>query len=146
MQNVENGLPLEISRCDESRIVAVSQLADHPVPGELVRFSAMSHCYTEAKEQFANTLKHTPSGGTLVLRAAPHFWEAPRRHHGAFARAPEISLAAPEQRRSQREGFPARAFLPNIIRGDCEATHPGAPRQDPDARSRFPFLLPMDQG
>src|SRR5256884_3484853 len=31
------------------------------------------------------------------------FLGAPRRHHGAFARAPEVSPATPEQRRSRSE-------------------------------------------
>ena len=37
--------------------------------GELVRFSAMSHCYTEAKQQFANhTREDNPSNGRDALR------------------------------------------------------------------------------
>ncbi|PYU01591.1 MAG: hypothetical protein DMG38_03555 [Acidobacteria bacterium] len=117
-----------------------------------------------------NALKHTPSGGTVVLRAAPHFWErrvaamAPLEERRRF-RLPrpnsvEVSV------RDSGAGIPAehhQEIFEDFVRVDRNTSGMGlglaiAKRliqahrgkiwveSDPTAGSRFTFLLPMDQG
>jgi signal transduction histidine kinase len=117
-----------------------------------------------------NALKHTPSGGTVVLKAAPHFWE--RR---------VATMAPPEERRRFRlprpnsvevsvkdsgGGIPAehhQEIFEDFVRVDRNTSGMGlglaiAKRliqahrgkiwveSDPNSGSQFTFLLPMDQG
>jgi signal transduction histidine kinase len=117
-----------------------------------------------------NALKHTPSGGTVGLRAAPHFWErrvatmAPLQERRRF-RLPrpnsvEVSV------RDSGAGIPAehhQEIFEDFVRVDRNTSGMGlglaiAKRliqahrgkiwveSDPNAGSRFTFLLPMDQG
>ena len=57
-----------------------------------------------------NSLKHTPAGGSVTLRAAPHFWE--RRVAGVTPTpgTAALSVATSEQRGSLRDGYRAREF------------------------------------
>jgi signal transduction histidine kinase len=115
-------------------------------------------------------LKHTPSGGTVVLRAAPHFWErrvailAPLQERRRF-RLPrpnsvEVSV------KDSGTGISAehhQEIFEDFVRVDRNTSGMGlglaiAKRliqahrgkiwveSDPNAGSRFTFLLPMDQG
>src|SRR6516165_3827088 len=117
-----------------------------------------------------NSLKHTPSGGTVVLRAAPHFWErrvatmSPMQERRRF-RLPrpnsvEVSV------KDSGTGIPAehhQEIFEDFVRVDRNTSGMGlglaiAKRliqahrgkiwveSDPDTGSRFMFLLPMDQG
>src|SRR5215468_1535013 len=117
-----------------------------------------------------NALKHTPSGGTVVLRAAPHFWErrvailAPLQERRRF-RLPrpnsvEVSV------KDSGTGIPAehhQEIFEDFVRVDRNTSGMGlglaiAKRliqahrgkiwveSDPSAGSKFTFLLPMDQG
>jgi len=117
-----------------------------------------------------NALKHTPSGGTVVLRAAPHFWErrvailAPLQERRRF-RLPrpnsvEVSV------KDSGTGISAehhQEIFEDFVRVDRNTSGMGlglaiAKRliqahrgkiwveSDPNAGSRFTFLLPMDQG
>jgi signal transduction histidine kinase len=117
-----------------------------------------------------NALKHTPSGGTVVLKAAPHFWDrrvatmAPLEERRRF-RLPrpnsvEVSV------RDSGAGIPAehhQEIFEDFVRVDRNTSGMGlglaiAKRliqahrgkiwveSDPNSGSRFAFLLPMDQG
>ncbi len=117
-----------------------------------------------------NALKHTPSGGTVTLRAAPHFWErrvatmAPMEERRRF-RLPrpnsvEVSV------KDSGAGIPAehhQEIFEDFVRVDRNTSGMGlglaiAKRliqahrgkiwveSDANAGSRFTFLLPMDQG
>src|SRR5881394_827221 len=117
-----------------------------------------------------NSLKHTPSGGTVVLRAAPHFWErrvatmAPLQERRRF-RLPrpnsvEVSV------KDSGTGISAehhQEIFEDFVRVDRNTSGMGlglaiAKRliqahrgkiwveSDPNSGSRFTFLLPMDQG
>src|SRR6516162_2300961 len=117
-----------------------------------------------------NALKHTLSGGTVVLRAAPHFWErrvailAPLQERRRF-RLPrpnsvEVSV------KDSGTGISAehhQEIFEDFVRVDRNTSGMGlglaiAKRliqahrgkiwveSDPNAGSRFTFLLPMDQG
>src|SRR5215468_1206980 len=117
-----------------------------------------------------NALKHTPSGGSVVLRAAPHFWErrvailAPLQERRRF-RLPrpnsvEVSV------KDSGTGIPAehhQEIFEDFVRVDRNTSGMGlglaiAKRliqahrgkiwveSDPSAGSKFTFLLPMDQG
>jgi signal transduction histidine kinase len=117
-----------------------------------------------------NALKHTPGGGTVTLRAAPHFWErrvatmAPMEERRRF-RLPrpnsvEVSV------KDSGAGIPAehhQEIFEDFVRVDRNTSGMGlglaiAKRliqahrgkiwveSDPNAGSRFTFLLPMDQG
>src|SRR5437867_9657287 len=117
-----------------------------------------------------NSLKHTPSGGTVVLRAAPHFWErrvatmAPLQERRRF-RLPrpnsvEVSV------KDSGTGISAehhQEIFEDFVRVDRNTSGMGlglaiAKRliqahrgkiwveSDPNGGSRFTFLLPMDQG
>jgi len=117
-----------------------------------------------------NSLKHTPSGGSVTLKAAPHFWE--RR----------VAAVAPvEERRRFRlprpnsvevcvsdtgPGIPAeyhQEIFEDFVRVDRNTSGMGLGlaickrliqahrgkiwvESEPKAGSRFTFLLPMDQG
>ncbi len=117
-----------------------------------------------------NALKHTPDGGTVTLRAAPHFWErrvatmAPLEERRRF-RLPrpnsvEVSV------KDSGAGIPAehhQEIFEDFVRVDRNTSGMGlglaiAKRliqahrgkiwveSDANAGSRFTFLLPMDQG
>lgn len=117
-----------------------------------------------------NALKHTPSGGTVVLKAAPHFWErrvatmAPLEERRRF-RLPrpnsvEVSV------KDSGAGIPAehhQEIFEDFVRVDRNTSGMGlglaiAKRliqahrgkiwveSDPNSGSQFTFLLPMDQG
>ena len=117
-----------------------------------------------------NALKHTPSGGTVTLRAAPHFWErrvaamAPveerRRFRLPRPNSVEVSVA------DSGLGIPAehhQEIFEDFVRVDRNTSGMGlglaiAKRliqahrgkiwveSGSPAGSRFTFLLPMDQG
>jgi signal transduction histidine kinase len=117
-----------------------------------------------------NALKHTPSGGTVTLRAAPHFWErrvaalAPveerRRFRLPRPNSVEVSVA------DSGSGIPAehhQEIFEDFVRVDRNTSGMGlglaiAKRliqahrgkiwveSESKAGSRFTFLLPMDQG
>jgi signal transduction histidine kinase len=117
-----------------------------------------------------NALKHTPSGGTVTLRSAPHFWErrvatmAPLEERRRF-RLPrpnsvEVSV------KDSGAGIPAehhQEIFEDFVRVDRNTSGMGlglaiAKRliqahrgkiwveSDPNEGSKFTFLLPMDQG
>ena len=117
-----------------------------------------------------NALKHTPSGGTVTMRAAPHFWErrvatvAPveerRRFRLPRPNSVEVSV------KDSGAGIPAehhQEIFEDFVRVDRNTSGMGlglaiAKRliqahrgkiwveSDPGGGSRFTFLLPMDQG
>jgi signal transduction histidine kinase len=117
-----------------------------------------------------NALKHTPSGGTVTMRAGPHFWErrvasvAPveerRRFRLPRPNSVEVSV------KDSGAGIPAehhQEIFEDFVRVDRNTSGMGlglaiAKRliqahrgkiwveSDPDGGSRFTFLLPMDQG
>src|SRR5919108_2733603 len=117
-----------------------------------------------------NSLKHTPSGGTVTMKAAPHFWErrvaslAPveerRRFRLPRPNSVEVSV------RDYGSGIPAehhQEIFEDFVRVDRNTSGMGlglaiAKRliqahrgkiwveSDPAGGSRFTFLLPMDQG
>jgi signal transduction histidine kinase len=117
-----------------------------------------------------NALKHTPSGGTVTMKAGPHFWErrvatmAPveerRRFRLPRPNSVEISV------KDSGAGIPAehhQEIFEDFVRVDRNTSGMGlglaiAKRliqahrgkiwveSDPGGGSRFTFLLPMDQG
>lgn len=117
-----------------------------------------------------NALKHTPSGGTVTMKAAPHFWErrvasmAPveerRRFRLPRPNSVEVSV------KDSGAGIPAehhQEIFEDFVRVDRNTSGMGlglaiAKRliqahrgkiwveSDPSGGSRFTFLLPMDQG
>ena len=117
-----------------------------------------------------NALKHTPSGGTVTMKAAPHFWErrvatmAPveerRRFRLPRPNSVEVSV------KDSGAGIPAehhQEIFEDFVRVDRNTSGMGlglaiAKRliqahrgkiwveSDPGGGSRFTFLLPMDQG
>ncbi|PYT92519.1 MAG: hypothetical protein DMG36_14510 [Acidobacteria bacterium] len=117
-----------------------------------------------------NALKHTPSGGTVELRAAPHFWErrvttmAPLEERRRFRLPRPNSVEVSVQ--DSGAGIPAehhQEIFEDFVRVDRNTSGMGlglaiAKRliqahrgkiwveSDPNSGSRFTFLLPMDQG
>jgi len=117
-----------------------------------------------------NALKHTPSGGTVMMTAGPHFWErrvatmAPveerRRFRLPRPNSVEVSV------KDSGAGIPAehhQEIFEDFVRVDRNTSGMGlglaiAKRliqahrgkiwveSDPGGGSRFTFLLPMDQG
>ena len=117
-----------------------------------------------------NALKHTPSGGTVTMKAGPHFWErrvasvAPveerRRFRLPRPNSVEVSV------KDSGAGIPAehhQEIFEDFVRVDRNTSGMGlglaiAKRliqahrgkiwveSDPAGGSRFTFLLPMDQG
>jgi signal transduction histidine kinase len=117
-----------------------------------------------------NSLKHTPAGGSVTLKAAPHFWErrvatvAPveerRRFRLPRPNSVEVSVV------DTGPGIPAeyhQEIFEDFVRVDRNTSGMGlglaiAKRliqahrgkiwveSEPKAGSRFTFLLPMDQG
>ena len=117
-----------------------------------------------------NSLKHTPAGGSVTLKAAPHFWErrvatiAPveerRRFRLPRPNSVEVSVA------DTGPGIPAeyhQEIFEDFVRVDRNTSGMGlglaiAKRliqahrgkiwveSEPKTGSRFTFLLPMDQG
>jgi signal transduction histidine kinase len=117
-----------------------------------------------------NALKHTPSGGMVTLRAAPHFWErrvaamAPveerRRFRLPRPNSVEVSVL------DSGSGIPAehhQEIFEDFVRVDRKTSgmglglaiakrliqaHRGKIWVESEAKtgSRFTFLLPMDQG
>ena len=117
-----------------------------------------------------NALKHTPSGGTVELRAAPHFWErrvatmAPveerRRFRLPRPNSVEVSVS------DSGSGIPAehhQEIFEDFVRVDRNTSgmglglaiakrliqaHRGKIWVESESKSgsRFTFLLPMDQG
>src|SRR6266446_5056921 len=116
-----------------------------------------------------NALKHTPKGGTVILRAGPHFWErrvaevAPIQERRRF-RLPrpnsvEISVS------DSGPGIPAehhQEIFEDFVRVDRNTTGMGLGlaiakrliqahrgkiwvQSEPVGGSKFTFLLPMDQ-
>jgi signal transduction histidine kinase len=117
-----------------------------------------------------NSLKHTPAGGTVTLRAAPHFWErrvapmAPTEERRRF-RLPrpnsvEVSVSdsgpgiAAEHHQEIFEDFvrvdrnTSGMGLGLAIAKRLIQAHRGKIWVESESRSgsRFTFLLPMDQG
>src|SRR6266404_568411 len=117
-----------------------------------------------------NSLKHTPAGGSVTLRAAPHFWErrvaamAPAEERRRF-RLPrpnsvEVSVAdsgpgiAAEHHQEIFEDFvrvdrnTSGMGLGLAIAKRLIQAHRGKIWVESESRSgsRFTFLLPMDQG
>ena len=116
-----------------------------------------------------NALKHTPSGGTVTLRAAPHFWErrvaalAPveerRRFRLPRPNSVEVSVTdsgpgiAAEHHQEIFEDFvrvdrnTSGMGLGLAIAKRLIQAHRGKIWVESESRgSRFTFLLPMDQG
>jgi len=117
-----------------------------------------------------NSLKHTPAGGTVTLKAGPHFWErrvaavAPAEERRRF-RLPrpnsvEVSVAdsgpgiAAEHHQEIFEDFvrvdrnTSGMGLGLAIAKRLIQAHRGKiwVESEPKTGSRFTFLLPMDQG
>ena len=117
-----------------------------------------------------NALKHTPSGGMVTLRAAPHFWE---RRVAAMAPAEErrrFRLPRPNSVEvsvlDSGSGIPAehhQEIFEDFVRVDRKTSgmglglaiakrliqaHRGKIWVESESKtgSRFTFLLPMDQG
>jgi signal transduction histidine kinase len=117
-----------------------------------------------------NALKHTPSGGSVTLRAAPHFWErrvapmAPveerRRFRLSRPNSVEVSVTdsgpgiAAEHHQEIFEDFvrvdrnTSGMGLGLAIAKRLIQAHRGKVWVESESRSgsRFTFLLPMDQG
>jgi len=117
-----------------------------------------------------NSLKHTPSGGTVTLKAGPHFWErrvaavAPveerRRFRLPRPNSVEVSVAdsgpgiAAEHHQEIFEDFvrvdrnTSGMGLGLAIAKRLIQAHRGKiwVESEPKTGSRFTFLLPMDQG
>ncbi|MGB7285255.1 MAG: HAMP domain-containing sensor histidine kinase [Candidatus Acidiferrum sp.] len=117
-----------------------------------------------------NSLKHTPAGGTVALKAAPHFWErrvaavAPveerRRFRLPRPNSVEVSVAdsgpgiAAEHHQEIFEDFvrvdrnTSGMGLGLAIAKRLIQAHRGKiwVESEPKSGSRFTFLLPMDQG
>lgn len=117
-----------------------------------------------------NSLKHTPAGGTVSLRATPHFWErrvaavAPveerRRFRLPRPNSVEVSVAdsgpgiAAEHHQEIFEDFvrvdrnTSGMGLGLAIAKRLIQAHRGKiwVESEPRSGSRFTFLLPMDQG
>ena len=117
-----------------------------------------------------NALKHTPSGGTVTMRAAPHFWErrvatmAPAEERRMF-RLPRPNSVEVNVKDSGA-GIPGehhQEIFEDFVRVDRNTSGMGlglaiAKRliqahrgkiwveSDSGGGSRFTFLLPMDQG
>jgi len=117
-----------------------------------------------------NALKHTPSGGTVALRAAPHFWERrvatmtpmEERRRFRLPRPNSVEVSV----KDSGTGIPAehhQEIFEDFVRVDRNTSGMGlglaiAKRliqahrgkiwveSDPSAGSKFTFLLPMDQG
>ena len=117
-----------------------------------------------------NALKHTPSGGTVNLRAAPHFWERrvatmtpmEERRRFRLPRPNSVEVSV----KDSGTGIPAehhQEIFEDFVRVDRNTSGMGlglaiAKRliqahrgkiwveSDPSAGSKFTFLLPMDQG
>jgi signal transduction histidine kinase len=117
-----------------------------------------------------NSLKHTPAGGSVTLRAAPHFWERRvaavtpieerRRFRLPRPNSVEVSVA------DSGAGIPAehhQEIFEDFVRVDRNTSGMGlglaiAKRliqahrgkiwveSEPKTGSKFTFLLPMDQG
>jgi signal transduction histidine kinase len=116
-----------------------------------------------------NALKHTPSGGTVILRASPHFWErrvtegtVPEDRRRIRLRRPnsvEVSVTdsgggiAPEQQHRIFEEFvrldrtSSGVGLGLAITKRFIEAHAGKiwVESEQSRGSRFVFLLPMDQ-
>jgi len=117
-----------------------------------------------------NSLKHTPAGGTVTLKAAPHFWErratavAPveerRRFRLPRPNSVEVSVAdsgpgiAAEHHQEIFEDFvrvdrhTSGMGLGLAIAKRLIQAHRGKiwVESEPKSGSKFTFLLPMDQG
>ena len=117
-----------------------------------------------------NSLKHTPAGGTVTLKAGPHFWErrvasvAPveerRRFRLPRPNSVEVSVAdsgpgiAAEHHQEIFEDFvrvdrnTSGMGLGLAIAKRLIQAHRGKiwVESEPKSGSRFTFLLPMDQG
>ena len=117
-----------------------------------------------------NALKHTPSGGTVALKAAPHFWERRvatmtpleerRRFRLPRPNSVEVSVKdsgtgiPPEHHQEIFEDFvrvdrnTSGMGLGLAIAKRLIQAHRGKiwVESDPAAGSKFTFLLPMDQG
>ena len=117
-----------------------------------------------------NALKHTPSGGTVTMKAAPHFWErrvasvapAEERRRFRLPRPNSVEVSV----KDSGAGIPAehhQEIFEDFVRVDRNTSGMGlglaiAKRliqahrgkiwveSDPGGGSRFTFLLPMDQG
>src|SRR5271170_2424583 len=117
-----------------------------------------------------NALKHTPAGGTVTLRARPHFWErrvaqmSPveerRRFRLPRPNSVEVSVTdsgpgiAPEHHQEIFEDFvrvdrnTSGMGLGLAIAKRLIQAHRGKiwVESEPKTGSKFTFLLPMDQG
>lgn len=117
-----------------------------------------------------NALKHTPSGGTVALKAGPHFWERrvatmtplEERRRFRLPRPNSVEVSV----KDSGTGIPAehhQEIFEDFVRVDRNTSGMGlglaiAKRliqahrgkiwveSDPAAGSKFTFLLPMDQG
>jgi signal transduction histidine kinase len=117
-----------------------------------------------------NALKHTPSGGTVTLRAAPHFWErrvaammpVEERRRFKLPRPNSVEVSVTDS----GHGIPAehhQEIFEDFVRVDRNTSgmglglaiakrliqaHRGKIWVESESRagSRFTFLLPMDQG
>jgi len=117
-----------------------------------------------------NSLKHTPTGGTVTLRAKPHFWERRvaevkpgeerRRFRLPRPNSVEVSVTdsgggiAPEHHQEIFEDFvrvdrnTSGMGLGLAIAKRLIQAHRGKiwVESEPQSGSKFTFLLPMDQG
>lgn len=117
-----------------------------------------------------NALKHTPSGGTVTMKAGPHFWErrvasvspVEERRRFRLPRPNSVEVSV----KDSGAGIPAehhQEIFEDFVRVDRNTSGMGlglaiAKRliqahrgkiwveSDPGGGSRFTFLLPMDQG
>ena len=90
------------------------------MPASIHPFRLFRFDYQKVQQAAANlldnSLKHTPAGGTVTLRAGPHFWERRVAAGCACGRAAAISFADGPIASKSPWQTPALGLRPSIIR------------------------------